>query len=225
MHRRLEEYCRKVDSGLWALPRPRREEEMRELREHLAALTAAGEAEGGTDGDAARAALARFGPPQALGRQIARTWWRGRLHRGRDSPPAIAAIAGLLLCLPNILVHLLFPARTLSPGVVLMHMAPLPLTLLWCLLVGWYVGTKLSRRAMMTTLGAALSAAALAAALRPFVGWPVSPMVLPHLARLPLDTTTLGYLAQSLLSGGAFSALLVSPAVLAGRTWARRHSA
>lgn len=225
MHRLLEQYLDRVASCLWALPAKRREEEMRELRQHLAALAAADPATGDTADNAAQAALRRFGPPEALGRQMARAWWRGRLLGWRDSAVGTALLAGMLLCLPGFLVRVFDADRNVSPGVTLIHTMPLLLTAVWWVLVGVYVGWKLPQRTFAVTASVTMVAAVLSATLPVLRVQTLNFLttgVFPPLAGCLVNAE---FMAQSVLYGLAASALLLAPAAFAGRAWAKRRPA
>src|SRR6185437_6895625 len=161
MHSLLEQYLDRVTARLWGLPRKHRTEELRELRQHLTAFAAAYQEHGKTETEVAQAVIRQFGPPEKLGSQIAGTWWRGRLIKWRGSPTSTIVAAGLFFYLPSILVNLLYPMRTFAPGLVLAHTVPLPLEITWYVLIGGYIGWRLSRRAIIATMSAALSAVVL----------------------------------------------------------------
>lgn len=224
MHSLLEEYLKHVASHLWGLPRKHRADEMHELRQHLETQVAASQEQGKTETEAIQATLRQFGRPEKLGRQVAGTWWRGRLLSWRDSAISTAVAAGLLFYLPSIIVNLLFPMRTIALGGVLSHGIPLPLEIVWYVLIGGFVGWKLSKRARVATLIAVLSAVVLGNVLRPFLMWPVDQGArLPELSFSGLSTRGVNAWDPLLLWSALFITLFATPAALAGRTLAKRR--
>jgi len=78
---KMEEYVAAIAGRLRSLPPSQREEELREIRQHLDALVAGHRARGASEKDAVDAALAQFGRPEQVGRQIHGAWARQRPPR------------------------------------------------------------------------------------------------------------------------------------------------
>ena len=218
MHSLLEDYLNTVNSCLWMLPKKQRTEEVRELRQHLAALKASP-----ADADV-QAALERFGPPQIVGRQIARTWWRGRLRLASSSALGMTLLAGFLIPLPGIVIRLLIPDQAVSPHMFIIHHLPLPLNILWQMLVGLYVGWRLQRSPAViiaVVMGASVAGFSLL-----FVQGAANTLLAT--GSLPVYSNELavvqGY-AQAALYNLAPSALCLLPTAFAGRAWSKRSAA
>ncbi len=77
MHSLLEEYLAEVERNLAPLPSARRNDELRELREHLLYAVAASRQQGLSEDDAVRAALEQFGAPENIGSEVVSVWRRG----------------------------------------------------------------------------------------------------------------------------------------------------
>ncbi len=214
MHSPLENYLNTVNSCLWALPKTQRAEELRELRQHLAALMA-------PDADA-QAALDHFGPPQIVGRQIARTWWRGRLLNFGASAAGMTLLAGLLIQLPGTVIRLLVPDHVVSPGMIIIHTCPLPLNILWQLLIGFYVGRRLQRSpaAVVSVLLMASVLSVLLLSVQGFLNSLLATGTFPAYSWV----ATQNY-AQAALYNLPFAALFLIPTAFVGRAWSKRSSA
>lgn len=214
----LETYLNTVHSCLWVLPKQQRADELRELRQHLAALTVS---ERETD---VQAALERFGPPQVVGRQIVRAWCRGRLVSIAASPVGATLLAGLLIPLPAVLVRVVMPPEIISSNIIIIHGFPLPLSILWQMGIGMFVGRRLQRSPAL--LIAVLMSASVLAFLLPF-----AQVIVEHLiatGAFPVfsdNSAVVRIYAQAALLNLAPSALLLLPAAFAGRAWSKRLSA
>ena len=216
MHSLLETYLNTVNSCLWALPKKQRDEEVRELRQHLTALKASQ-----TDADV-QAVLERFGPPQVVGRQIARTWWRGRLRLASSSALGMTLLAGFLIPLPGTVIRLLMPDHIVSPNTLIIHVIPLPLNILWQMLIGLYVGRRLQRSPAVIV--AVLMAASAAFFLLHFVQYNAN-MLLVTVSLPANELAVVQNYAQSALYNLLPSALFLLPTAFAGRAWSKRSSA
>ncbi len=78
---RLEQYLAAVGARLRTLPPARRDEEVREIRQHLDALVAAHLARGQSPEEAVDVALRQFGHAEQIGRQLQGAWARPRAPR------------------------------------------------------------------------------------------------------------------------------------------------
>ena len=76
MHSLLENYLAEVRAKLGALPMKRREEEMREMRQHLVNSTAVNQELGQGEEEAAANALAEFGTPERASESVLWAWRR-----------------------------------------------------------------------------------------------------------------------------------------------------
>ncbi len=78
MHKRLEtsveEYLHEVTKQLGSLPAERREEELREMRQHLHEAVANSRKQGLSEEQAVTAALTRFGTPQEAAETVIWAW-------------------------------------------------------------------------------------------------------------------------------------------------------
>jgi len=107
MQNRLDAYVAQLDRHLARLPAWRREEELREIRQHLEALVMAYQELGSSEGEAVALALAQFGPPAQNARDLCRVWRRQqeRVEVGPSvrrafawfGPLAVLSMAGTLL--------------------------------------------------------------------------------------------------------------------------------
>ncbi len=225
MHSLLEEYLGKVNAHLWALPRARRADELREMRTHLARLTADAMEKGQSEEEATRSAIHHFGSSQTVGKKVSRAWTRGLLVGGRDSILGTSLLAGALLYLPMILFSMIFPSRVVAPGHIIQTLGPLWLGLGWTTLVSGFVGWKLSSRSAGLIVIAAVCTAAFGSVLLPFISLPVNGgMSLPSLTLAPLSFLPSGLLARTILFEWATLLLYGLPAAFAGRFWAGRRS-
>ena len=97
MNNRLERYMREVEQGLQGLSETRRAQELAEIREHLEASARAHQKLGLEEKEAAEAAVAQFGPPKQVSRELRRVWWREqKLIPDTLLGTSIAAVAGFL---------------------------------------------------------------------------------------------------------------------------------
>ena len=74
-------YFDKVNANLWRLPAEQRDEELRELRQHLELLIEAQHARGLGESAAVDAALRQFGQAEQVGRQLQRAEMNARQPR------------------------------------------------------------------------------------------------------------------------------------------------
>lgn len=85
MHSLLEEYLANVATQMHPLPQEWRDEELRELREHLQNAIAARREQGLSEDEAAQAALEQFGPPSDFAESLVWVWQRGERRENRRS--------------------------------------------------------------------------------------------------------------------------------------------
>lgn len=108
MHSLLENYLTEVATHLDSIPALRRNEELKEMRQHLWDSFKASHERGLTEEDAVAACLTQFGTPDETARNILRTWQRGEVLRKRDFWGAAACtvvLSFVLSGLGNYCVH------------------------------------------------------------------------------------------------------------------------
>jgi len=91
MHTLLEAYLSEVAAHLSSLPVGCRDEELREMRTHLENAVLVNREQGQTEDEAARAAIAQFGPARDLGENVTCAWRRGEDRQNRRSLHGAAA--------------------------------------------------------------------------------------------------------------------------------------
>jgi hypothetical protein len=77
----LDRYIADLGARLRALPPAARDEELREVRQHLDALVAGHLAQGQSEEAAIEAALRQFGQAEQIGRQLQHAWEKNRVPR------------------------------------------------------------------------------------------------------------------------------------------------
>ena len=97
MHSPLEAYLEQVAAHLSALPAKRRNEELREMRQHLQNAVTVNQELGQSEEDAAANAVLQFGTAEDLGSNLVWAWKRERT-RNNFSFAGAAAITALLIC-------------------------------------------------------------------------------------------------------------------------------
>ena len=109
MHTLLEAYLEQVAAHLSALPPKRRNEELREMRQHLLNALTVNRELGQTEEDAAANAVMQFGTPEDLGDNLIWAWRRGenKLNR-RSSWIAAVSTFVILFFSPLLMVPLPF---------------------------------------------------------------------------------------------------------------------
>ena len=100
MHSLLEDYLADVSRQLAPLPAARREEELREMRQHLLSMMNVSQERGRTEDEAAAHAVEQCGPPEGLTRGVVVVWKREQFQRGRDFLGAAVATVALSFLLP-----------------------------------------------------------------------------------------------------------------------------
>ncbi len=99
MHILVEGYLSKVAAHLSALPAKRRADELREMGTHLENAVIVNREMGQTEDEAARNAIAQFGTPEALGKNVVWAWWRGERLSRRSFWGAVVSTPLMLTCL------------------------------------------------------------------------------------------------------------------------------
>lgn len=74
MHKQLEDYLTEVARQIGSIPKPRRDEELKEMREHLVSAIAANRELGQSEDVAAANALKEFGTPAEAALHVVRAW-------------------------------------------------------------------------------------------------------------------------------------------------------
>ena len=136
MHKRLEDYLGAVAKSLGALPKVRREEELREMQEHLLNAFVMNVEAGQSEEEAARAAVEQFGAAQTVGKGIVIAWRRARAREQRSFWAAFA-YAFLFSCSLIIAQDFGYPACI--NHFHLMHIDSLGRAHFsrWLILIGW----------------------------------------------------------------------------------------
>ena len=95
MHSLLESYLAEVQAQLGALPATRREEELREMRQHLLNATIVNRERGQTEDEAAATAIIQFGTSEEASRCFIRAWQKEKARGRRDCWKTAAFTLGL----------------------------------------------------------------------------------------------------------------------------------
>lgn len=77
---RLDQYIETIHARLKSLPAAQRDEEVREIRQHLDALVAGHRAAGLGEDEAVHVAIRQFGHAEQVGRELHQTWQPQRLR-------------------------------------------------------------------------------------------------------------------------------------------------
>lgn len=109
MHNLLETYLSEVERSLRLLPKRRRNEELREIRQHLQNAVAVYREQGQSEDEAAQSAIAQFGQSDDLGQNIVQAWRRGQAIRRRDLGKSAVCALLLVFMLPRLLSPLAKP--------------------------------------------------------------------------------------------------------------------
>ena len=92
MDKPLEKYLAEVSNYLGPLPLARREEEIKEMRQHLQCAITAYQDEGQSEEEASANAIKQFGKPEELGKKVVWAWRRA------DKREYIRSFLGAWLC-------------------------------------------------------------------------------------------------------------------------------
>jgi hypothetical protein len=76
MYSPLEDYLEEIAAQLGSLPKPRRDDEIKEVRAHLACAIAANEELGASESDAVQMAMMEFGRAKSVAESILWAWRR-----------------------------------------------------------------------------------------------------------------------------------------------------
>ncbi len=148
MHSLLESYLAEVTRQLGPLPVARRNEELREVRQHLLDAVMVNKERGQGEDEAAASAVEQCGDPEELAHSLVRAWRRGVKLNYRDFWGTVAGfwvmergLLGLNLWL-TLHTHTLLNAHSwlFGAGVLTLHVGVLPLT-------GVILGLAFPRRA------------------------------------------------------------------------------
>jgi len=93
MHKQLEDYLAKVEKSLSPLPQGRRDEELKEMRQHLLSTVELNQENEQTEDQAVAAALQQFGGHRELGARVVSAWRREGWRRRVSEAPEVAAFA------------------------------------------------------------------------------------------------------------------------------------
>ena len=107
MHTQLEAYLEQVAAQLSALPPKRRNEELREMRQHLLNAVTVNQELGQSEEDAAANAVMQFGTAEDLGNNLVWAWRREETLNKKSLLGAIACTSVLLFTIPIIYTTLL----------------------------------------------------------------------------------------------------------------------
>jgi uncharacterized membrane protein len=123
MNNLVENYLSEVAAYLKSLPAKRREEELREMRQHLLNAVTANQETGMIDDQAVQKALEQFGTPEALGKEVMVAWQRGRKREIRDFWGAALMSVALVPCLIFLLPYWYFSMVNVAFGLPMHWMA------------------------------------------------------------------------------------------------------
>ena len=82
MHKQLEDYLAQVARQIGSIPKPRRDEELKEMRAHLVSAVAANQELGQSEDVAVGSALNDFGTPAEAALNVVRAWRRFAWKQG-----------------------------------------------------------------------------------------------------------------------------------------------
>lgn len=137
MHSLLENYLAQVEQQLNLLPVTRRNEELREMRQHLQDAAALNRERGQTEDEAVQAALEQFGTPETLSKKIIWAWRRGDQPENRRSFWGAAICTTVLSFLGAGMICVPASEAFLHSGYYLIH--------------PWLIGTTVALMAAMMT--------------------------------------------------------------------------
>jgi len=163
MHNPLEHYVQQLEHNLTRLPQPRREAELKEVRQHLTALSEAYQEQGLSEEAAVQATLTQFGTPRKVGRGLVWAWRRERLRtwfqtwigvNERRKVLALGLLLGTGFGLWNLIATQLNPLAEDEPGALLMFYGPMFAT--WSL-AGFFASRRTGRLLDAVKVGAAVA--------------------------------------------------------------------
>ncbi len=102
MHSQFENYLNELAEKLSPLPISRRNEEIREMRQHLLNALIVNQEMGLSDDEAAVSALEQFGSPEDLAHSLVQVWHRGARRQRRDLLTAAVCALACLLVIPRV---------------------------------------------------------------------------------------------------------------------------
>jgi hypothetical protein len=144
----LEEYLNQIAGHLRLLPSGRREEELREIRQHLEALVQAYQELGSSESDAITAALTQFGSSRENARGLEWAWQRERVDVAPTIRKALSQFGALALyhLLASVLLAL---TGSSEPSLTLVGIGGA-----LSLIAGWHVGLEAPGRGWTRALAA-----------------------------------------------------------------------
>lgn len=119
MHDLLEAYLAEVSEALRPLPVARRNDELREMRQHLLNAVMVNKESGQSEEEAALTAVDQFGVPQKLGENVVWAWRRGRSLDRRSFWGAAICIVMMTLVLSfgwRLWLFLMINTKQVIPG-------------------------------------------------------------------------------------------------------------
>lgn len=105
MHSLLESYLAEVEAKLSALPAKRREEELREMRQHLLSSMEANQGLGQSENEAAASALAEFGMSEKANESVLWAWRRDMRKKSIKTSWGMASVWTLNSIFDSVLWH------------------------------------------------------------------------------------------------------------------------
>lgn len=109
MDKRLEDYLAEVAEQLHPLPVARRNEELREMRQHPLNAVTVNREMGQSEDEAAASAVEQCGPPEEATQGLIRAWRRSKALNKRDFWCAAACTLALWFLLPDLAIRLSNP--------------------------------------------------------------------------------------------------------------------
>jgi uncharacterized membrane protein len=155
MHQLIEDYLADVAAGLHPLPIKRRNEELKEMRQHLQNAVLVNKEFGQFEAEAVENAVEQFGVPQELAEHLVQTWRRGeKIENKRSFRGATASTLALLILQHQVDHFIAFHtniSRFLWPLGLYGYLIIVPLGLCVTILPGWVAGTFFQKRAVQGT--------------------------------------------------------------------------
>jgi hypothetical protein len=151
MHDLLEQYLEEVASQLKSLPAKRRNEELREIREHLLTAVTTHREAGLSEAEASANVVVQFGSASVLARRLTTSWRRER-RASWSSWLGAAVLAFVAVYIPNWLVHFSLPLLSSLPRFWQLQLGIDLILLLTSFLGGVFCCLAFPKRAMIVTV-------------------------------------------------------------------------